>query len=62
MLPEIHDVSTSLSEFKNAIKPCVSKNCSCRLCKNYVQGSVVCHYENSYVSFHGAGYIEFLFF
>ena len=38
MLPERLKVCSSLSEFKNAIKSWIHENCTCRLCKHYVQG------------------------
>ena len=38
MLPERLKVCSSLSEFKNAIKSWIPENCTCRLCKHYVQG------------------------
>ena len=38
MLPGRLKVCSSLSEFKNAIKSWIPENCTCRLCKHYVQG------------------------
>ena len=38
MLPEKLKECSSQNEFKNSIKPWIPENCTCRLCKNYVQG------------------------
>ena len=38
MLPEKLKASPSLDDFKNSIKSWIPENCSCELCKTYVQG------------------------